>query len=235
MRVIAEGVYLLEGNRGCNIYLLVSDDVMALVDTGQGSNASQVASQIELAGLDPSDLGLIVITHAHPDHIGGLAALADRLGADILSHRLEAPVIEGRTQLPARTGLQKAMNWIGRRGPQATQNPVVACLLEDGDCIDGLDLRVIHTPGHTPGSICLFQESTGVLLCGDLLFNGNPLTRRGGLRYAPRVVSVDPDQVIRSAKALSPFSIRALCMGHGDPLIYEKGVTMGELLKAISS
>ncbi|TFH09026.1 MAG: MBL fold metallo-hydrolase [Candidatus Atribacteria bacterium] len=236
MKRIAEGVYLLEGLRGCNTYLLVSGSSLALVDAGLGKDVDQIISQIEEAGFDPFALETIVVTHAHPDHIGGLAGLARRLHADILAHRLEAPIIEGRAQLPARTALQKAMNWLGRRNPQVVAGKLdVARRLEDGDMVDALGgLRVLHTPGHTPGCLCLLQEEKGALFCGDLLFNGNPLTGRGGLRYAPRAFSVDPDEVSRSAQSLSSLTIHALCMGHGEPLVYENGVTMEEVLKTIS-
>ena len=234
MKEITQGVYLMEEMHGCNSYLLVSEGGMTLVDTGLAGDVSRVVAQIEKAGLDPSDLRAIVITHAHADHIGGLAGLVRRFGSDVIAHRLEVPYIEGTEPLPSRTGLQKTMLWLHDRLAKSGTGTMVSRQLEDGESLDVLGgMRVTHTPGHTPGSLCLFQEETGVLFCGDLLFNGNPLTGRGGLRYAPRAFSVDPDEVPRSAQKLALLSIKALCMGHGEPIVHTRGVKMAELLEAI--
>ena len=64
------------------------------------------------------------------------------------------------------------------------------------------DLRVIHVPGHTPGSIVFYQPEQQLLFCGDVLFNGNPFTGRGGLQMPPRFFSVDPAQTEVPAKTI---------------------------------
>ena len=79
----------------------------------------------------------------------------------------------------------------------------------------------------------MYQEDRGVLFCGDLLLNGNPLTGRGGLQYAPRVLSVDQEEAKRSAQRLSGLHIRALCVGHGEPILREASVEMAKLLGAM--
>lgn len=235
MKRITQGVYLMEEMRGCNAYLLVSEVGLTLVDTGLASDVSRMVTQIEKAGLDPSDLRSIVVTHAHADHIGGLAGLVQRFGSDVIAHQLEVPYIEGVENLPSRTRLQKTMTWLRDRFAKADVGTKVSRHLQDGENLDVLGgMRVIHTPGHTPGSVSLFHEEKGVLFCGDLLFNGHPLTGRGGLRYAPQAFSVDPDEVPRSAQKLAPLSIKALCMGHGEPIVHAGGVKMAELLEAIS-
>lgn len=234
MQRITQGVYLMEEMRGCNSYLLVSEDGLALLDTGLSSDVNRMVSQIREAGLDPSDLRSIVITHAHADHIGGLAGWVHRVESEVIAHHLEAPYIEGLGSIPARTRLQKAMTWLGDRFSKFDGGVKVTRHLHDGEILDLQGgMRVIHTPGHTPGSVTLFQEERGVMFCGDLLFNGHPLTGRGGLRYAPQAFSVDPDEMIRSAKKLAPLSVKVLCMGHGEPIAHTRGVKMAELLKAI--
>ena len=234
MKQIGQDMYLFEGLRGCNTYLLVSDSGLTLVDSGMAGDVDRILAQIRQLDLDPSNVRSIVITHAHTDHIGGAAGLARRFGAAVIAHRLEAPYLEAADTLPARTRLQKAMTWLGDRFPGNNEGIHVAQRLEDGDRLDVLGgLRVIHTPGHTPGSISLLQEGRGILFCGDLLFHGNPLTGRGGLRYAPRTFSVDPDELVISAQKLSTLSITALCMGHGRPVIQETGVTMANLLEGL--
>jgi glyoxylase-like metal-dependent hydrolase (beta-lactamase superfamily II) len=107
----------------------------------------------------------------------------------------------------------------------------VARGLEERETLDVLGgLQVIHTPGHTPGSMSLYQEERGILFCGDLIFNGHPFTGRGGLRYAPRAFSVDPEEVERSVQKLSGLQVRVLCVGHGEPIVREANVKMEELL-----
>lgn len=110
----------------------------------------------------------------------------------------------------------------------------VARGLEEGEKLDVLGgLRVVHTPGHTPGSMSLYQEERGILFCGDLIFNGHPFTGRGGLRYAPRIFSVDPEEVERSVQKLAGLQVRVLCVGHGEPIVREAKVKMEELLGVV--
>jgi glyoxylase-like metal-dependent hydrolase (beta-lactamase superfamily II) len=81
--------------------------------------------------------------------------------------------------------------------------------------------------------MCLYQEEQGLLFCGDLLFNGHPLTGRGGLQYAPRLFSVNPAELKRSAQKLANLSVRVLCVGHGEPIVNEPPVAMETLLETV--
>jgi glyoxylase-like metal-dependent hydrolase (beta-lactamase superfamily II) len=235
MREIVQNVYLIEGLRISNVYLLVSEAKLALVDTGLAGDVNRIIAQIEEEGYSLTELHSIILTHAHSDHVGGAAKLLRRCDAEVVAHRVEVPYIEGSQRLPAGSMLQKMVTWLGGRIPRKGQGIKVARGLENGEVLDILGgLKVLHTSGHTPGSICLYQEEKRILFCGDLLFNGHPMTGRGGLRYAPRMFSVDPEEAEKSARGLSELAVEVLCVGHGEPIVKDTGARMEALFGNVS-
>jgi glyoxylase-like metal-dependent hydrolase (beta-lactamase superfamily II) len=230
MKQIAQDVYQIEGLRASNVYLLVSDDGLTLIDAGMAGDLSQIAAQMGDAGHALSDLASIVVTHAHADHIGGVAALIQQSDARVIAHQDEVPYVEGTAHMPASSPLQRVMQWLGDLLPTESPDLEVARALEEDDILDVLGgLRVIHTPG----SMCLYQEEQGLLFCGDLLFTGHPLTGRGGLQYAPRLFSVNQAELKRSTQKLANLSVRVLCVGHGEPIVNEPPVAMETLLETV--
>lgn len=232
MKPIAQDVYLLEGLRTGNVYLLLSDGGLTLVDAAMAGDGARIVAQIGGGGYDPASLRSVVVTHAHPDHIGGLPELVRRFDPEVIAHRDEVPYLEGTASLPAGSALQRAAQWLGGLFPKQDTGIRVARALEEGERLDVLGgLEALHTPGHTPGSLCLLQRERGILFCGDLLINGNPLTGRGGLRYGPRAFSVDPQQLKQSARRLLDLPIDVLCVGHGAPLLEGVRAKLANLLQ----
>lgn len=115
-----------------------------------------------LAALDKEnlELGVVVNTHGHFDHVGGNKAIIAATGAELMIHKQDAPMLEHL--------VQSAAAW----GMRAEASPTPDRLLEDGDLIDFGDLqfKVIHTPGHSPGGICLHVDKEKALFVGDTLF-----------------------------------------------------------------
>jgi glyoxylase-like metal-dependent hydrolase (beta-lactamase superfamily II) len=221
----------MEGLRGGSVYLLASGEGLTLVDSGVIGDGDRIVAQLEQAGHAPSDVHTVVLTHAHGDHTGTAAELARRTSARIVAHRDEVPYIEQTGALPAASTAQRLMLWLADRVMYRLAPCRVDRVVKDGDVLDALGgTRVIHMPGHTPGSIGLYQPERRILFCGDALFNANPMTGRPGLRLPPRFISVDSAQACDSVRRLSEMDVQVLCCGHGEPILDRATERMRALL-----
>ena len=199
---IAKGVHMIETYANCALY---TDGRLVLVDTSDDDAAGDVFAYLKKVGHGPKDITTIFITHAHPDHVAGLAAVKERApGAKIAVHRDDADYVA------------RAKSYPGPPGPQTHRPVPVDLLLEDGQTYDGL--FVIHTPGHTPGSIALLDKERGILIAGD------SLKSLGGLGPLPDRVNIDPRQHRLSIKKLANYEYEVILFGHGDPIL-ERGAT----------
>jgi glyoxylase-like metal-dependent hydrolase (beta-lactamase superfamily II) len=233
MRQIIPDVYLIEDLRSDsgNVYLLVSGEGLTLVDSGLAGAADQIVAQLQEAGYAISELRAIVLTHAHGDHMGSVAELARRSGAQVLAHQDEMPYIEQAKTMPGASPFQRLMNWLGDRTILKRSPCKVSRPLQDGDVIEALGgLQVIHTPGHTPGSIALYQPERRILFCGDIFFNKNPMTGKEGLQLSLPLFTLDVAQVRESVRRLATLPVEVLCFGHGEPIVEGAGERMQALL-----
>jgi glyoxylase-like metal-dependent hydrolase (beta-lactamase superfamily II) len=89
-------------------------------------------------------------------------------------------------------------------------------LVNDGDDLPILGgIKILHTPGHTPGSICLYLQSKDLLIAGDLL------AHRFGLKLPSRMFTVDIAQEVQSVKRIASLEFDIICFGHGSPITYQ--------------
>ncbi|MFG2122617.1 MBL fold metallo-hydrolase [Streptomyces sp. NPDC048710] len=208
---LAPGITQIATTRRDNAFLVAGDDGYTLVDVGWAGAPGVLLDALADLGGKPGDVRRIVITHAHPDHVQGAADLRHRTGADILVHAADRPWLEaGRVPPEGRSGLP------GRlldRLPKLHWTPVTADgTLADGDLVDGSGgLRVIHTPGHSPGHIVLWHEPSRTLLTGDAVFH------RGRLDLGHAALAADPGLRADSLAKL-PADVRAVGFAHGAPL-----------------
>jgi glyoxylase-like metal-dependent hydrolase (beta-lactamase superfamily II) len=196
---------------------ILNDEKLTLIDAGMPGSGRRILRAVRRVGRAPDDIDLVIATHYHYDHIGGLAELRRRTPARIAVHRAEAPHVSGRERLPfpIRNRLLSAV-----LEPLATAfgfrpRPVsVDVTLDDGDELPVLGgMRVVHCPGHTPGHIALHLPERGVLIVGDALqAPGGHLTRPA----AP--VTHDMAAAERSIARLAELDFEVLCFSHFRPI-----------------
>lgn len=206
---------------GGNVFLyLLKGDRIAVVDTGVEHTPSEVL-QPALAGmgLALSDIDLILNTHAHLDHAGGNGEMKKLSRASICLHRDDLFMADSvQAQVEFMTAPLIALDFsreaVGERAEHTIANTGQAVgadvVLSEDDTVDlgkGIVLRVVHNPGHTPGSISYFWESEGIMLTGD----GVPGM---GSRPGGYPLYFDACSYRRSLAKLSRMDFRMMCLGH---------------------
>ena len=183
-RVVTSGIFSLDGQDfevDNNVWLVGNDEEVLIVD------AAHDAETILSAVAGRRVVG-IVCTHSHNDHVNAVQELISSVDGPVYLH-------------PADTMLWDVVN-----------EGVTFTPLADGDLVSvaGLDAQVIHTPGHSPGGVCLYVPELGVLLSGDTLFHGGPGATGRSFSDFPTILDS-----IRERLLTLPAETRVLT-GHGD-------------------
>lgn len=195
-------------------HLSLIDDAVrgpTLVDTGVPGQAEAIAALLAEHGLALRDLRRIVLTHQDYDHIGSLAELAQLSGGQVLAGAEEADAIDG-TVLPrfARPEVLAQRPELREAAAQYCPTPV-DIRLTDGERLDlAGGVRVIFTPGHTPGHIALFLERSRTLIAGDAL-----RADAGRLLGPNPAFTPDADRAAASVRALTALDVAAIICYHG--------------------
>jgi glyoxylase-like metal-dependent hydrolase (beta-lactamase superfamily II) len=206
---------------GGNVFLL-ADRKLTLVDTGYRGGAARILSEANRLGYSPSDIANIIITHHHADHVGNLFELKQASRATVFAHPADTPYIDGSRPQPGPASPQCLSRLIAPLHKLWSARPAtVDRLVGDGDELPILGgVRVLHTPGHTPGSICLFLLKERLIITGDVLNN------RFGLGLPSKAFSIDMEQNIRAIKRLAALELETVCFGHGPPLTRNAGTVL---------
>lgn len=192
---------------------LLADERLTLIDAGMVGSRLSLERELRRIGRGLDELERIVCTHGHPDHIGGLRELIrDRDDIEVLIH----PADLAGLQRPLRDALDASEPRAERRGrliQYLTRAPSEASPIHDDEVIPVLGgLRVVHTPGHTPGSICLYLEGPRILFTGDVL-----QVIRGQLTYASAFFSHDHAGARTSVERLAALDVGTIALSHYPP------------------
>jgi glyoxylase-like metal-dependent hydrolase (beta-lactamase superfamily II) len=183
-------------SRDACVYLLTLGELI-LIDTGAGWSVEKIINNIQKLGFDCKNISKILLTHCHIDHIGGVPEIKKRFGSKIYIHKLDAPPLETGDQILT------AASWYQTKFPPTAIDVKFSSLKEILE-IAGQKVICLHTPGHTPGSICIYLDKDGkrVLFAQDL---HGPILEEFGSNLA------DWDQ---STQKLLDLDADILCEGH---------------------
>jgi glyoxylase-like metal-dependent hydrolase (beta-lactamase superfamily II) len=207
MRQISPGLYTFDSLLVGRSYLIEDPDGVTIIDASLASAAGKMERQLARMGRRLTDVKRILITHAHPDHVGALPALKKASGAIVMSSARERPVIEGKEEV-ARAPVRF------RPPPVRFPGTPVERVLADGELLPEVmgGLQAISSPGHAPGHLAFWQPTRRILFCGDAIF------RPTGKMIEPfRFLTFDVAENRRSIARLAELEPALICFGHGQP------------------
>ncbi|GAA0416949.1 MBL fold metallo-hydrolase [Streptomyces luteireticuli] len=183
--LVTSGTFSLDGgvwDVDNNVWIVGDDHEAIVVDAAHDADAIAAA-------VGDRRLLAVVCTHAHDDHVNAAPALADRTGAPVLLHPADRPLWE-------RTHPDRAPDG------ELTDGQVLR--------VAGIELTVLHTPGHAPGAVCLYAPALGTVFSGDTLFKGGPGATGRSFSDFPTIVASIRDRLL----SLDPATV--VRTGHGD-------------------
>ena len=184
---------------------LITGETITLIDTGVAGCETRIFEYIQSIGRDPSEISLVILTHSHPDHIGAARAIREATGCSVAAHPAERAWIEDVERQNRERPVPGFATLVG--GPVPLDFELDGGVTIDIDGTGEYELDVIHTPGHSAGSVSLFLPGNGALFSGDVIPVAGDLPV-----YDDAVGSVRSIRVLRSVR-----SIRVLLSAWDEP------------------
>jgi glyoxylase-like metal-dependent hydrolase (beta-lactamase superfamily II) len=210
VREVVDGVFELSLGF-VNLHLVVTDDGVVLVDTGLPRRSARIGRALAEIRRSIGDVRTVLLTHRHPDHIGNVADVRLRSGAQVVAHAADAPVISGAVVLETRHPLAKLANLVlGVPAPTKIDKVITA---DETSPVPGF--TALHTPGHTRGHVSyLLDRAGGVLFTGDAAAGW----RGGKVAGTLRAMAEDTAELDRSVAKLATYEFDHAVFGHGRPI-----------------
>jgi hydroxyacylglutathione hydrolase len=225
---ITPNVFLIKDEAiKANIFVLADKKGYFLIDTGIFMKTKYLIRILEENKLPISNLKMIILTHCHCDHIGGTAELVRASGAKVAAHKNDIPYILQRDIIsgPYHIMMAEEQKCMRRFNCAVKQIDIE---LEDGDTVDVIGgLQVINVPGHTPGSIALFQAEKKIMFFSDVIRNKE---KNGLVIGIPEEFNFNTEQVHRDAEKLISYPIEYALFSHGSPVIENANSILNGLL-----
>jgi len=208
-----------------NCFLIKGEKKHILVDTGIPKSEKKIIRQLDAIGITKENIGLIIITHGHIDHFGSAKELKELFNAPILIHDLDKTALQtGKSMLETLKPNHKIWDIILK--PILVNNTASPCLpdivLNGNEEYDlstyGINGKIIHTPGHTPGSLSVVLEDGNAIIM-DLASSGIVL---GGIAFNSRMKHPpfhdNLEQVKNSINHILSLNTHQFYLGHGNPV-----------------
>ena len=198
---ISDSVERIDGTMA-NAYVISLGGKKVLVDAGTAGSGRKI---VDFFTRNSSKPDFVLITHYHMDHVGGLRLIYDAFRPAIYAPGVEVPVIEGRQKMEMARGLLTRLVASFSKAKPVEEVLDVATLPLEG-------LKVIETPGHTPGSTSFLLEREG------LIFVGDAVSTRGGKASVSRMFTYDSSNALDSFDKIMGMKPITILPGHGEPL-----------------
>jgi len=194
---IQDGVYWYKerGLLDANTYV-IKDKITVLIDPGLENYLGRRLEEMREDGIDPKEVDLIMITHLHPDHCDATAALKELSDAKVALHPSQLKYLDIMAEEASKflgIGIEKKFD--------------ADLVIEEKLNIENTELKVLHTPGHSPGSVCFYALDKKILICGDLVFEKS--VGRTDLPFGNK------EELKSSIKKVSILDTELLLPGHG--------------------
>lgn len=226
-RDIVEGVHRIE-DAYVNWYLVEDGDELTIVDTGHPRSWGSLQQALPQVGRRPEEIGAVVLTHGHFDHMGFAQRARDELGVAVLAPAGDVGVVAHpwryrhehsralqAVRHPSFVRVFAEMGAAGALFVSGVEHPVT---FEPGDELDvaGRPL-VLATPGHTDGHCSLLFPGRGLVIAGDALVTFNPYTGGEGPQIVSGAATADSRRALASLDAIAASHVDTIAPGHGEP------------------